>query len=151
MLLTVESVRLAKSGKSYTVHTTTGDEYLAQISRCRGIEQAAGRQIEAITSTWTAPDGKVLATIEGFTFVGGVAIQPTTQITKSEPGRAPDRWWLNFVSNTVAHAIQAGLIKELNQLQHWARAAKVAALRVDQVADNTEPEVRAEFDKDIPF
>ena len=148
MLLTVESVRLAKSGKSYTVHTTTGDEYLAQISRCKGIEQAAGRQIEAITSTWTAPDGKVLATIEGFTFV----IQPLPQIImKSEPGRASDRWWLNFVSNTVAHAIQAGLIKELNQLQHWARAAKVAALRVDQVADNTEPEVRAEFDKDIPF
>src|SRR5678815_1067936 len=35
-----------------------------------------------------------------------------------------DRFWLPFISNTVAHAIAAGLVKEPYQLKQWAAAAK---------------------------
>lgn len=34
--------------------------------------------------------------------------------------------WLPFASNTVAHAISAGLIQEAGQVSAWAKAAKEA-------------------------
>ncbi len=42
-----------------------------------------------------------------------------------------DRFWLPFVSNTVAHALSSGLIKEPYQVKTWAAAAKQAALELD--------------------
>ena len=36
-------------------------------------------------------------------------------------------WFMPFVSNVVAHAIQAGLIKEPAQIRAWLIAAKTAA------------------------
>ena len=55
-----------------------------------------------------------------------------------------DRFWLPFVSNTVAHAIAAGKIEGPADIQAWAAAAKAAALALDAKPD-------AEFDDDIPF
>jgi len=48
------------------------------------------------------------------------------------PGAGPtDRFWLPFVSNTVAHAIAATLIQEPMQIKAWAAAAKQAAIELD--------------------
>ncbi len=47
------------------------------------------------------------------------------------PGNHADRFWLPFVSNTVAHAIAAGLVKEPFALKAWAAAAKQAAMELD--------------------
>jgi len=58
----------------------------------------------------------------------------------------PDRFWMPFVSNTVAHAIQNGLITEPTHIKVWAAAAKQAALELDKPANG-----RGEFDDDIPF
>jgi hypothetical protein len=41
-------------------------------------------------------------------------------------------WWMPFVSNTVAHAIQAGFITEPGMVLDWARAAKEAALALGE-------------------
>lgn len=40
-------------------------------------------------------------------------------------------WWMPFVSNVTAHAIQAGLITEPRQLEGWATAARNAAHKLD--------------------
>jgi hypothetical protein len=53
-------------------------------------------------------------------------------------GSAPPRpaeaapWWMPFVSNTVAHAIQAGFITDPAMVLDWARAAKEAALALGE-------------------
>jgi hypothetical protein len=41
-------------------------------------------------------------------------------------------WWMPFVSNTVAHAIQAGFITDPSMVLDWARAAKEAALALGE-------------------
>jgi hypothetical protein len=41
-------------------------------------------------------------------------------------------WWMPFVSNTVAHAVQAGFITEPGMVLGWARAAKEAALALGE-------------------
>ena len=38
--------------------------------------------------------------------------------------------WLPFASNTVAHAIQAGIITAPNMVEAWTRAAKEAFQKV---------------------
>ena len=55
----------------------------------------------------------------------------------------PDRWYMPFVSNTVAHAIEAELITKPADIEVWARAAKQAAQDIDTV-DNDDND-------DIPF
>jgi hypothetical protein len=55
----------------------------------------------------------------------GAAAPPRAQ-TESAP------WWMPFVSNTVAHAIQAGFITQPELVLDWARAAKEAALALGE-------------------
>jgi hypothetical protein len=55
-------------------------------------------------------------------------------------------WWMAFVSNTVAHAIEAGLIKLPNDMIGWAIAAKETAANL---ANPQEDE--ADKEEDIPF
>lgn len=51
------------------------------------------------------------------------------------PGDAPagnghsngDKWFMPFVSNTVAHALTAGVLTDPTQIKAWAAAAKQAA------------------------
>jgi hypothetical protein len=52
---------------------------------------------------------------------------------------AGDRWWMPFVSNTVAHAIAAGKIEEPLDLKAWALAAKTAATELDAPVKQREP------------
>jgi hypothetical protein len=42
-------------------------------------------------------------------------------------GPTGDRWYMPFVSNTVAHALTAGLIRDPADVTKWANAAKDAA------------------------
>lgn len=66
-------------------------------------------------------------------------------------GPAPDALILPFISNTVAHAIQAGLIKQPLDLLTWvvgARLALDAPPPRKAPAQDTDPD---DFDDDIPF
>jgi hypothetical protein len=140
VLLQIESVKLSKSGKSYWVVTSSGKGYS---SKALGIEQTAGKMIDAVTNQFQIGTDMVDA-IQSFT----VASQPpqatpsamphVSQITPL-PGPATvakdlvDRFWLPFVSNQVAHAIAAGLIKEPGDMNLWAKAAYNAVNNADDV------------------
>ena len=57
-------------------------------------------------------------------------------IAQDRPGRTGSSamaspYWLPFVSNTVAHAIAAGLIKEPHQIGAWAKAAAETAIALE--------------------
>lgn len=58
-----------------------------------------------------------------------------------------DRWWMPFVSNVTAHAIEAGKIEDPMQIKAWAAAAKTAAIEIDKV---TAP-VAGDDDEQPPF
>ena len=55
----------------------------------------------------------------------------------AEPSKNVAPWWMPFVSNAVAHAIQAGIITSPNQIKPWVDAARVAA--VTSADDSTVP------------
>jgi hypothetical protein len=84
----------------------------------------------------------------------------------SSSASTPDALILPFISNTVAHAIQAGLIKTPADLLPWVIGAKLAITAppprkapeqttTDSYADYTGPETGGnqapDFDDDIPF
>ena len=75
---------------------------------------------------------------QGKTYLRANAIlsarEPTPAIVSSSGGG--DRFWMPFVSNICAHAIQAGQISDPSQLQLWATAAKRAALHIDKAEDD---------------
>ena len=144
----VEAVELSKTGKSYRVKMA-GKWYT---SRAKGIEQAAGKHIEPVYGVYDAPDGSKLETIQVFTYIIEAPAQPaaapsgpqgTTLPFPVQAGR--DRWWMPFVSNTVAHAIAAGIITKPEQITYWAKAAYRAALSVE------DPTREPGMDEDPPY
>lgn len=71
---------------------------------------------------------------------------------KSNGHAAPssgDKWWMPFVSNTVAHAIQAGLIKGPGEISTWARAARNVAEDLPKLP--AKPASFEDMDDDIPL
>lgn len=57
----------------------------------------------------------------------GMNSAPQQSSGAAPSGPTGDRWYMPFVSNTVAHALTAGLIKEPADVTRWANAAKDAA------------------------
>jgi hypothetical protein len=127
MQLTVENVTTAKSGKSLRVKAS-GEWYGAK--KDSGIK--AGTTIEAEVS-----DGDYGKWIDSYKLVNGSAApqagmpsvsdgQVGTPRAPSLPPAGAAPVWSNFVSNQVAHAIQAGLITDPAHIKLWAAAAKQA-------------------------
>ena len=123
MQLTIESVKTAPSGKSVVVKAG-GKDYFAKPAQ--GL--TAGMTIEAElkdsffngkTNTWIEKYKPINAAPQ----VEGTASAPARQ--SATPAVAAPAW-SNFVSNQVAHAIQAGLINSPEQIKLWAAAAKQA-------------------------
>lgn len=118
MQLTVENVTPAKTGKSLRVKAN-GDWYGAK--KDSGI--AAGMLIDA-----EVEDGEYGKWIKQWKIA---AQQTTAQPAKASSAPAAtasngNLAWLPFASNTVAHAIQAGLITDPSQVKVWAQAAERA-------------------------
>lgn len=130
--LQIEKVELSKTKKSYWLTTDQGS-FNAKLNS--GVEQLkSGDTIEAQTgeSEW---QGKVTKTIESFSVVQGAK---TPSKAQNSSNGSVDRWYMPFISNTVAHAIQSGLIKEPGDIGEWARAAYRVAVTVDAFQDNSE-------------
>jgi len=114
MLLSIESVKpTAKS----LVLKAGGKEYFAK--KESGI--TAGMTIDAEVKD-SEYNGKTYSWVEKYRQVANgngqhAAVAPVS-------GAAPV--WLPFVSNTVAHAIAAGLCNEPGKVSAWAKAAKDA-------------------------
>jgi hypothetical protein len=116
MQLTVESVGPSKSGKALRVKAG-GDWYGAK--KDSGL--SAGMTIEADVS-----DGEYGKWIDKWKAVNGSAQHTPDAGAKAPAAAGAAPMWGNFVSNQVAHAIQAGLITDPSQIKLWAAAAKQA-------------------------
>ena len=109
MQLSVSAVKpLAKS----LAITAGGKEYLAK--KDSGITSGMTIEAEVEDSDY---NGKTYHWIKKYKAVNGSAASAT-----AGNGTA----WLPFASNTVAHAINAGLIKDPSEVKQWAAAAKQA-------------------------
>lgn len=121
MILAVESVKPTSTGKSLVVKAG-GKDYFAKT----GCGISAGTTIDAETKD-SFFNGKTNTWIEKWKTVSNATPQTTTE-TPASSGRngTSSAAWLPFASNTVAHAITAGLITEPGQVSKWAQAAKEA-------------------------
>jgi len=77
-----------------------------------------------------------------------VHVEAVKERSNGASGGAPvgDRWYMPFVSNTVAHAISAALLTEPTQIKLWAAAAKEAAMELERVTQRW-----SDLDDDIPY
>ena len=147
MAVLVESCEPTKSGKAWRVKLG-GNYYNA--FKDSGIENHVGKMIEAEITT----SEKYGAGIKAFRLVTAhnaapqVAV-PTAPIPPSPAVAAPitrERepqyaepakpnqiapWWGPMASNTIAHAIAAGILKSPNEVNVWYRAVKIAAENQD--------------------
>jgi len=123
MIGTVTAVNHSKSGKALRI-TLNGKVYNAFLDS--KLDQAVGKVIDCqITPDKGFGEGIgqwAYSTQQTHT---GPVNSPTGVENRATvtPGVSGDRFWLAFVSNQVAHAIQAGLITEPNQIGAWAKAA----------------------------
>lgn len=120
----VDSVTTSKSGKAWRVKV--GDKFYGANFDSK-LDTMIGKAIE-----FDFDDGKFGPWIKTW---GPDHTQPSTP-TPQGPTASPrqsngDRYWLAFVSNQVAHAIAAGIIKEPQQMRVWAVAAKGAVEAAD--------------------
>lgn len=122
MQLTVESVGPSKSGKALRVKAN-GAWYGAK--KDSGI--TVGQTIDAEVS-----NGDFGAWIDRWKPVNGSAAPDAVGSSRASPAaaQASAPVWLPFASNTVAHAIQAGIITAPNMVEAWTRAAKEAFQKV---------------------
>lgn len=111
MQLTIESVKPTKSGKSLGVKAS-GKEYLAKTDS--GL--TVGMVIEAETET-SEYQGK------SYTWINKYKPVAAPQTSHSNGG-APV--WLPMASNVVAHALNAGVIKEPTEVKAWVLAVRDA-------------------------
>lgn len=117
MILSIESVKPTSTGKSLIVKAG-GKDYFAKPNS--GIQ--AGMTIDAETKV-SEYQGKQNTWIEKW--------KQTTAATPSpQAGTNGNAAYMPFVSNTVAHAISAGLITTPDQIAAWANAAYVAAIKL---------------------
>jgi hypothetical protein len=127
MQLTIENVKTNPSGKSCVVKAG-GKDYLAKPA----MGLAPGMTIEAELKE-SFFNGKTNVWIEKYKAVNGSAAPQAGpgaghSSTATPAGAAPV--WLPFASNTVAHAINAGIIKEPADVKAWAAAAKQAFMEL---------------------
>lgn len=159
MSVHVDDCRLAKSGKCYNV-TLSGQKYLANLDS--GLNANIGKWVEAEIQpskdpkfpSWigkwvhaASPDAAPGASSPA----GGspASLPPVAAPVTREPVYATQNanvapWWMPFVSNTVAHAIQAGHCQSPEGIRTWAIAARNAANSCVATTPLT-------TDEDIPF
>lgn len=118
MQLSVETVTKSKSGKALRIKAG-GAWYGARLNA--GLEKAVGKTIEAEVQHDETYGDQIGAwkIIEGST-------PPAQQKNGNGASANGAPAWLPFASNTVAHAINAGLITDPAQVSKWAQSAKEA-------------------------
>lgn len=115
----IDSCNRTKSGKS-TMVLINGTKYLCNKL---DIEQYVGKEIDYETGAY-----KDFKTIEKFTVnLSGGGLPGRTEAASGGNGMA----YMPFISNTVAHAIAAGLIKQPSEISAWVSAAKSAVVNAD--------------------
>jgi hypothetical protein len=129
MKSTIEAIRLSKSKKTYQV-MLMGKWYNASLDS--GLDETSkGCLIEADVET-TEDFGSWLNEVKVLK-----SAEPAYDIRDKIPHGivtfSPDRFYMPFVSNVVAHAIAAGAIKDYPAISQWAKAARDAAVALDML------------------
>lgn len=154
-MVLVEDVTMAKSQKSLRVKLS-GSWYGAYLDSGLNSPTIKGSHIEAEIVTLEKGGPWIKSWKQGIAApqvqtppAGGIppSQSPAAAATPykyAEPNLNVAPWWMPFVSNSVAHAIKAGIITAPNQIQPWAMAAKEAARGLVTKTPATQ-------DSDIPF
>lgn len=124
MQLVVEAVTKSKSGKALRIKA--GDKwYGARLNS--GLEGAKGKTIDAEVHD----DEQYGLQIDTYKLVGSTPAADKAPTPGVPAGGNSAPWWMPFVSNITAHAIQAGIITAPNQIEAWATAARAAAHKLE--------------------
>lgn len=123
----VDNVELSKTGKSWRV-SLGGKWYGAY--KDSGILDALQKSIYVITGTLEKGGPWIMKwkVADQTTALAAPPSTPQRALPGFQPGPNVAPWWMPFVSNTVAHAIQAGAIKEPAHIGKWAKAAADTAV-----------------------
>ena len=124
----IEKVELSKTGKSQGVWIA-GQKYTCKDML---INQMAGKEIDFVVGSFDY-NGKAYPTIESYT------VTVSGQEAQSSGAQGNNTNYMPFVSNTVAHAISAGLIKTPPEIKDWAVAAYLAADQLETEAELKRP------------
>jgi len=143
----VNTVTLSKSGKSYQAQIA-GQSYFAKLDS--KLDKAVGQAVDFSIDP-SEYKGKVVNWVKDWDFDRGVptpAPQPVQMPAQLSQPR--DRWYMPFISNTVAHAITAGLVKDSPSLSQWAIAAYRAAMQTETAYLNRAAPKADSFDSGEP-
>ncbi len=149
----VDEVTLSKSGKSYLAKIG-GQGYFCKLDS--KIDKAVGQAIDFSVDPQNY-QGKTINWVRDWDFDRNPPAPPKeAAVASPRPSSGllsgGDRFYMPFVSNTVAHAIAAGLIKEPTQIGPWARAAyRVVVVDLEYAF---EEKTKGKFEDsmtDIPF
>ena len=151
---TIEQAQPSKSGK--TLRIKVGDTWYSTDNWA--LQQAMGRQVQFDVGT-SDFRGNTIYFANNAELVTDVAAPEHPAPQAGRPAVAPSapaaneltaRDFMPFTSNQVAHAIQAGLIKEPTDIMRWAQYAFEAIKAVTSPVQSTASPT-PEFDDDIPF
>ena len=144
----VNTVTLSKSGKSYQVQIA-GQGYFAKLDS--KLDKAVGQAIDFSVDP-SEYKGKVVNWVTDWDFDRGppapVPIPANPPLIKVP--FPSDHWYMPFISNTVAHAITAGLVKDSPSLAQWATAAYRAAMQIENAFINRTTPKADSFDSGEP-
>lgn len=119
MQITVKFANAAKDGKKFGSIVGKDDtRYPCPASMVGRFVKGQTYDVETATEKWGDSDVQVIK---------GVKANAAPASTGNGGNYGGDKWWMPFVSNTVAHAIQAGHITGPGEIGTWAKAAKLAA------------------------
>src|SRR3990167_9819129 len=151
----VQTVTLSKSGKSYQLQIA-GQGYFAKLDS--KLDKAVGQAIDFSIDP-SDYKGKVVNWVKEWDFDRNPPPSPVTaSMVHPNPPMQPvyaasqsrDRWYMPFISNTVAHAITAGLVKDSPSLAQWSTAAYRAAMQIETACINRTTPKADSFDSGEP-
>ena len=121
----LEECKVSQSGKGYRVKI--GGQYYGASLKSQ-LNQHVGKTIDFQEENGFVGSWGIVTSALPTTMNAGSAPRPASASVGGDKG---DRFYMPFVSNTVAHCIAAGLIKTPGDLNQWARAARDAAIALD--------------------
>ncbi len=130
MQVTVKYVNPPKAGKTLWTIKTQDDNLIFFDSKKFHFDQGGSYDITTMDQEW---QGKKYSHVESV----GAAKMTGDSVRGNSTASSGDRWYMPFVSNTVAHAIAAGYIKEPIDIGAWAEGAKMAATVLDTMTDDS--------------
>lgn len=148
----IAQAQKSKSGK--TLRIRVGEQWYS--TNNFALESAVGRNVQFEVGTseyqgnviYWANDAELVTDVGAPQPPQGVAPPPSAAAPSNVAATVEPMALMPFTSNTVAHAIQAGLITKPEEIHAWASKAFNTA---KSLVTGKAPEPNPDFDDDIPF